>query len=186
VYFVDWSDIQIDIFDLVTYENILLFTANVGEAEVKGLEGDITWLATDALTLSAAFSVNDTELTSVPSTASNLVPVGSELPLTANFQGNINVRYDFQMAGKDAYAQLGVYHRGDSSTTIVAADNQELSDYTLADVSFGVHVNEWNLKLFVTNLTDERTELFKSIQDGPARTVTSRPRTVGLKLSRDF
>lgn len=185
-YFIDWSDIQIDIFDTTTYEGILLFTANVGEAEVKGIEADMAFLATDALTLSAAISLNETELTSRPSGAVNLLPAGSDLPLTPTFQGNANARYDFRMAGMDAFAQLGVQHRGSTFTTLAINGNQQLDSYSLADASFGVKVSGWNVRLLVTNLTNERTELFKSIQDGPARTVTSVPRTISLKLSRDF
>ncbi|MFQ6007243.1 MAG: TonB-dependent receptor, partial [Woeseia sp.] len=78
-YFIDWADVQIDIFDPAI--SFLLFTANVGEAEVTGVEGDFTWFPTDNLTLSGAFSFNDTELTSRPSGADNLLPAGTDLPL---------------------------------------------------------------------------------------------------------
>ena len=182
-YFIDWSDLQLDIFDPPTY-GLLLFTANVGEAEVKGVEGDFTFLATDSLTLSGAFSFNDSELTYVP-VGVDVSPVGSDLALSAKFQGNVNARYDFNLSGRDAYAQLGLTHRGSTVTSIVA-DIQPLDAYTLANASFGVNINEWNVKVFVSNLANDRSDLFISCQDGPCRTVTSRPRTLSLKLSRDF
>lgn len=185
VYYIEWADMQIDLFDPSRFGN-LLFTANVGEAEVKGIEGDVTWLATSALNLSAAFSFNDTELTDRPAASTNLMPVGSDLPLAPKFQGNINARYEFILAGLDAYAQIGVQYRGSTYTTLEVINKEDLDAYTLGDVSGGVKVNDWNVKLLVSNVTNERTELFKSSQDGPARTLTSRPRTVGLKLSRSF
>ncbi|MFQ5549482.1 MAG: TonB-dependent receptor, partial [Woeseia sp.] len=183
-YFIDWSDIQIDIFDPAI--SFLLFTANVGEAEVKGIEGDFTWYPTDQFTLTGAFSFNDTELTSRPSGADNLLPAGSDLPLSPSFQGNLTGRYDFQIGDRDAYAQVSVRHSGGSFTTLVAANAENLDSYTIADASFGVDFEGWRVSLFLSNLTDERSELFKTIQDEIRRTVTSRPRTLSLRLSRDF
>ncbi len=183
-YFVDWSDMQVDIFDPPVF-GLLLFTANLGKAEVKGIEGDFTFLASESLTLSGAFSFNDTELTDSGNSEA-LTPVGSDLALTPTFQGNLNVRYDFDLAGMDAYAQLAVQHRGDAVTSIVVGDFFDLSSYTMADASFGVNMDKWRVKVFVNNLTDKRSELFKGDQDNIDRTVTSRPRTLSLKLSYDF
>ncbi|MFQ6004879.1 MAG: TonB-dependent receptor [Woeseia sp.] len=183
-YFIDWSDIQIDIFDPAI--SFLLFTANVGEAEVKGIEGDFTWYPTDQFTLTGAFSFNDTELTSRPSGADNLLPAGSDLPLSPSFQGNLTGRYDFQIGDWESFAQLSVRHSGDSFTTLVVANAENLDSYTIVDASFGVDFEGWRVSLFLSNLTDERSELFKTIQDEIRRTVTSRPRTLSLRLSRDF
>lgn len=184
-YFIDWSDIQIDIFDPAI--SFLLFTANSGEAEIIGGEGDFTFLVTDNLTLSGAFSVNFTELTKG---AANLEPVGSDLPLTPKFQSNVNLRYDFQpIAGIEPYAQFSIRYAGDTFTTLQTSNKQDLDSYVIADASIGMKMDQWSLRLFVNNLTDKRSELFKTIQDvgvTPARTVTSRPRTVSLRLSYDF
>jgi len=185
MYFIEWAEMQIDLFDPARFGN-LLFTANVGEAEVKGLEGDFSWLATDSLSLSAFFSLNDTEFTDRPASSDNLLPVGSDLPLAPKFQGNLTARYDFQLAGLDAFAQSTVYYRDSTYTTLEVRNKEDLDSYTMADISFGVSISDWNLRLLVSNLTDERPEFFKSSQDGPARTVTSRPRTIGLRLSRHF
>jgi outer membrane receptor protein involved in Fe transport len=184
VYFVDWSDVQIDIFDQAI--NQLLYTANAGEAEVTGVEGDITYLASEDWTISGAFSFNDTELTNRPAGADNLLPPGSDLALTPSFQGNVNVRYDFDLAGRDAYAQLGVQHRGSTHTSVVINEDFPLDSYTVADLSFGLIMDNWNVNLFINNLTDERGELFISNQDDIPRTVVNRPLNVGLKLSYHF
>ena len=184
-YFIDWTDVQIDIFDADLF-GILLFTANAGEAEVTGVEGDLTWYPTEQFSLSGAFSFNDTELTSRFPTASNLFPAGTDLPLSPSFQGNISGRYDFQLGGMDAYAQLAVRHTGSTFTTLVVSNAENLDSYTIADASFGLSMDRWNVRVFVNNLTDERSELFKTIQDEIRRTVTSRPRTLSVKLSLDF
>ena len=184
VYRIDWDNIQIDIFDQAI--NVLLFTANSGVAEVTGLEGDIILLATDNLTLNAAFSFNDTELVDRPDGASNLSPDGSDLALTPSFQGNFGIRYDFEVKGLDAYSILAVQHRGNTHTSVVVAEDFDLSSYTMADASFGFGRDNWKAGVFISNLTDKRSELFIGDQDDIVRTVTSRPRTIGVKLSYDF
>lgn len=184
VYFIDWSDVQIDIFDQNV--NRLLYTANAGQAEVMGLEGDLTFLVSNDWTLTGAFSLNDTELTDRPAGATNLLAPGSDLALTPSFQGNLNVRYDFDLVGKDAYAQLGVQHRGSSHTSVVIDEDFPLDGYTTADLSFGVIVDNWNVNLFINNLTNKRAQLFISNQDDIPRTVVNRPLNVSLKLSYNF
>ncbi len=184
VYFIDWTAVQIDIFDQTV--NRLLYTANAGQAEVTGLEGDFTFLASDNWTLSGAFSFNDTELTDRPVGADNLLPPGSDLALTPTFQGNVNVRYDFELAGNMAYAQLGVQHRGDTNTSVVINENFPLDSYTTADLMFGMDMENWSVNLFINNLTDERAELFISNQDDISRTVVNRPLNAVLKVSYHF
>lgn len=184
VYLIDWSEVQIDIFDQAI--NQLLYTANAGEAEVTGLEGDFTYLASDNWTISGAFSFNDTELTDRPSGADNLLAPGSDLALTPSFQGNLNVRYDFDLAGNEAYARLGLQHRGSTNTSVVINENFPLDSYTTADLAFGMIRDNWNVNLYVNNLTDERAELFISNQDDIPRTVVNRPFNVGLKISYHF
>ncbi|MFM9977105.1 MAG: TonB-dependent receptor [Sphingomonadaceae bacterium] len=60
---------------------------------------------------------------------------------------------------------------------------QKLAAYSAFNASFGVSKDEWRVEVFGDNLTDERPELFKSGNDGELRTTTSRPRTIGLRVS---
>ena len=61
VFFLDISDLQTTIFDTSIVN--LFFSDNAADAEVTGLEGDITWAPTGNLTMGAAFSFLDTEIT---------------------------------------------------------------------------------------------------------------------------
>ncbi len=184
VYFIDWSEVQIDIFDQAI--NQLLYTANAGEAEVMGLEGDFTYLASDNWIISGAFSFNNTELTGRPAGADNLLATGSDLALTPSFQGNLNLRYDFDLAGNEAYAQLGLQHRGSTHTSVVINEDFPLDSYTTADLALGMIKDNWKVNVYIKNLTDERAELFISNQDDISRTVVNRPFNVGLKVSYNF
>lgn len=61
--------------------------------------------------------------------------------------------------------------------------SQKLKAYSTVSASLGVRKDEWRVELFADNITDERPELYKSANDGEIRTTTSRPRTIGLRIS---
>ena len=55
--------------------------------------------------------------------------------------------------------------------------------YNTFSASFGVSKDDWSLEFYGENLTDERPELYKSGNDGEVRVTTSRPRTIGMRVS---
>ena len=86
---------------------------NVGEAEITGIDGDFTWLATQNLTVSGAFSVLDTEITDLnPELEGIAAPEGSELPFAANFSANLRARYDFDLTDATNFGDLRGYLTG--------------------------------------------------------------------------
>ena len=113
-YYSEITDLQTSRYD-PTNISFLVFTDNVGDAEIKGLDADLTWLATDDLVINAAFSLLDTELTSVNSELVGIAAgVGSQLPYSAEFSGNINARYFFELDGdKRGYVNGSVSYTGD-------------------------------------------------------------------------
>lgn len=58
-----------------------------------------------------------------------------------------------------------------------------LGAYSTFAASFGVSKDAWRLEIYGDNLSDERPELYRSGNDGENRTTTSRPRTIGLRVS---
>ncbi|MEW9796665.1 TonB-dependent receptor [Alteromonas sp. CYL-A6] len=113
-YYSEITDLQTSRFD-PTNISFLVFTDNVGDAEIKGLDADITWLATDDLVVTAAFSLLDTELTRINEELNGISPgVGAELPYSANFSGNVAARYFFELdGGKRGYVNASVSYTGD-------------------------------------------------------------------------
>ena len=113
-YYSEITDLQTSRYD-PTNISFLVFTDNVGDAEIKGLDADLTWLATDDLVINAAFSLLDTELTSINSELEGIAAgVGSQLPYSAEFSGNINARYFFELeGGKRGYVNGSVSYTGD-------------------------------------------------------------------------
>ncbi|MAI90009.1 TonB-dependent receptor [Ponticaulis sp.] len=182
IYQIDWSNLQLSIQDISVSQ--LTFVDNVGEASILGSEGSVAFAATPELTLSAAYSYNDTELSSLPGSIVNLAPVGSSLAYTPEFQGNIMARYERSLTSEyDGYVQGAIQYSDESYNSIVLADRVLIDSWTNVDVSAGISTDKWAASLYVENLTDER--IVRSVQTSDPRNLeyVSRPRTIGARLS---
>ena len=111
------------------------------------------------------------------------------------FQANLRVRYEFTVAGYDAFGQLVGTHRAHSLSTTdrlrtelvtnvsVAYDQPEFS--TL-DGSIGISKDAWNLQLYGTNLTDKRGVVFSTYTQWIKTDTVNRPRTFMLRFGYRF
>ena len=225
-YAIDWKSIQIAAFD----QNISnqTFVSNLANGKIKGVEGDITARPSQGLTISAGFSYNDTELTGCTTNAiaqllcsqGVVVPVGSPLALSPKFQGNIQLRYEWETStGLKPFVQAGFHHVGSTISSDLANTNilytgcnspyavcgqtsvingvtvtpgsaiqlQPSSfaqaGYSTFEASIGVSKDNWSITVFGDNLGDKRPQLFTSANDGEVRVTTSRPRTIGMRVS---
>ncbi|MEM7081126.1 MAG: TonB-dependent receptor [Pseudomonadota bacterium] len=100
----------------------LVFIENVGDADIQGIDTDLQWAPTDNLTITGAASWVDSEITRLnPQLEGIAVPVGSELPFTADFSFNVRARYDWRLNGfgADAFVQAGITYTGDSKAGII-------------------------------------------------------------------
>ena len=124
------SDLQTSRYD-PTNISFLVFTDNVGDAEIRGIDADLTWLATDNLIINAAFSVLDTELTSINDALDGIAPpVGSKLPYSADFSGNIRAQYFYELEGG-----LTGYINGSISYTGDRLASMSMDAYALEDAA---------------------------------------------------
>lgn len=157
-YYSEISDLQTSRYD-PTNISFLVFTDNVGAAEIKGIDGDFTWVATDNLVISGAFSFIDTELTSVNDQLKGIAPaVGSRLPYSAKFSGNLQAQYFYHIA-KDmtGYINGSISYTGDrlagmamdaymieDATKLIYGTGSGLSIQKEADVFAGVNYQDSN------------------------------------------
>ncbi|MCB1647316.1 MAG: TonB-dependent receptor [Pseudomonadales bacterium] len=190
IYAINWDNIQVSHFDS---QNISIFTIvdNGGDAEIRGIEGDLIFSATENLMLFAGFSYNDTELTSVNPTFDFVVAdAGSELPLTPDLQLTARARYEWDIGKGHAHWQLGGKYASESFNSLVdipVTDPRQKQDaYAILDATLGYRQDGWSVELFIDNLTDERAELHINKQDFRERITTNRPRSIGMKVSWDF
>ncbi len=105
------------------------------------------------------------------------------------------------MGNFPSYIKSAVTYAGkrwnDLDTTNVPA-RQEMSAYTLVNLSAGVARDSWSVGLFINNVTDERAEIDIAdpgygtgipgyVPPGTAwTTMTNRPRSYGLRFSQGF
>jgi outer membrane receptor protein involved in Fe transport len=184
IYRIDWDGLQVGITDLSI--SVITFTTNAADAEILGFEGDLTWAPSDNLTLGAAWSFNDTEMVRVPEGVTDIAPPGSNLALAPELQFNLSGRYQWSIGEYDPYAQL-VYAYTDEQFSSIVVDNRfQQRSYNTVDAAIGFDMENMTVELFGENLTDERAELFINSLDTDLRITTNRPRTIGVRISRDF
>ena len=100
---------------------------------------------------------------------------------------NVSIRYPTFNATAGYAASVPVTYNGvtirpgDVVTPLRASQPQ--ASYNTFSSAIGVSRDDWTLELFAENLTDERPELYKSGNDGELRITTSRPRTIGMRVS---
>jgi iron complex outermembrane receptor protein len=184
VFFLDISDLQTTIFDTSIVN--LFFSDNAADAEVRGLEGDITWAPTGNLTMGAAFSFLDTEITDTLTPSSD-VQEGLELAYAPEFQGNVWMRYEWTMGnGWMAHVMPSISHSAKSYSDIITINRMDVPSWTMANVTAGVSSDKWMVEAFVTNLTDEQVVTGANYVNDRERLALAPPTTLGVRVSFEF
>jgi len=161
-YYSKISDLQTSRYD-PTNISFLVFTDNVGDAEIKGIDGDFSWVATDNLIISGAFSLIDTELTSVNAQLDGIAPsAGSRLPYSAKFSGNLQAQYFYPIKQDiTGYINGSISYTGErlagmamdaymieDATNLIYGTGSGLSIEKEADVYSGVNYQDSNGETF--------------------------------------
>jgi len=204
----DWKDFQFSYLG----QNGLTEIRNAGQAQVRGAEVELNWAATYNLNISGGFAIYDATITEdyCSQTDADGKPVpecydadrpydralaGSRLPLTAEFKGNVTARYTFDLGSYEAYWQATAMHLGDRTTDLREAQRELIDDldaYSMVDLSAGLKKNGWSLDFFLKNAFDKRAELGKFSQCATLTcgfqpyTITSQPRTFGVRFAKTF
>jgi outer membrane receptor protein involved in Fe transport len=185
-FYVDISNLQTTIFD-PSITN-LFFSANAADAEIYGLEADFTLApySVPGLTIAGALSILDTEITDVLIPTDDVVE-GGELAFAPSFQGNLRLRYEFDLTSTlGAYIQPQVTHSASKFTDIIEINKLELDSYTVVDFAVGVERDQWNAEIYADNLFDERAQISGNFVNDRARIVTNRPLTVGVRIGYEY
>lgn len=202
LFFLKWDDIQFSYLGL----NGLTEIRNAGNAEVRGLEVDLSWAATDNLTITGGFALTDTELASdycfdASACSPPNAPAGTQLPVTPKFKGNVTARYGFPLGGMDGHVQLAAVYQGSNWADLQTADRLplgQLAAYTTADFALGASADNYEYEFFIQNLFDKRGEVTFTTQcaingfDGNTLcgnqpyTIPNRPRLIGFKYTQKF
>lgn len=185
-FFVDVTDLQATIFDTSIVN--LFFNANVGDAEIKGVEGDLTWapLSMEGLTFSGAFSFLDTEITEVKIPTDD-VRVGDSLSFAPKYQFNARARYEFETGGGlTAHIMPQIVHSAKSFSDIIVKNRDEIQGWTKLSASAGLTSDRWTGEIFVDNILDSNIELNRQHINDVSRVSYARPLNIGARLSVNF
>jgi iron complex outermembrane receptor protein len=181
VYVSDWENVQYTIYDF-SLSRCCGSVYNLGDAEIKGLEFDVTALLSERWTLSASAAFNDGE-TVGDFTLFNgrlAVPDGSPLPNVPDVKANIWTRYGFDAGRFDAYVQAAWSYTGSSVNEIRPDQASPQSSYNYLHLKTGIAKETWGIDLFIRNVTDEVAQIYVSPRPYEPSTTTNRPRTYGI------
>jgi iron complex outermembrane receptor protein len=207
----EWKNFQFSFLGL----NSVTIIVNGGSARIRGMENELEWAATNALTLSTSFTLLDPRLTSnycgtqgitdcpdqvTPQAfGSNFIgpqaPAGTNLPITPKFKGNIVARYTFdEVAGWRPFGQAAFVYQTQTAPTLRVDETQIMGmqpAYGLLDLAMGASVNQLMLQFVVTNAADRRAQLSRFAQTVPAvdnqtYIIPAQPRTFAIKFGQKF
>ena len=212
VFWEDWNNFQFSFLGL----NSVTIIVNGGNARIKGMENELVWLPTNALTLSASFTVIDAKLTQnycgqqgvtncptqdtfaayQPDLIGPQAPAGTNLPITPRFKGNIIGRYTFdEIGGWKPFGQASMVYQSQASQALRVDQAQALGNtpaYGLIDLSAGATLNhQTTVQLVVTNVADRRAQLSRfaainPVLDNQTYVIPAQPRTIAIKFGQKF
>jgi outer membrane receptor protein involved in Fe transport len=122
-------------------------------------------------------------------------PEGTSLPVTPKWKANLTLRQTFPLGSWDSFWRASLVYKGKSRADLRDLENSILGDqpsYEIIDVSAGVSKDAYSFELFVNNVADERTVLYRTVQCGETicgsqpYVYTTPPRTIGLKFTQRF
>jgi len=186
VYYESWSGVQqVNALSSCGY----VYTANAGNAEVKGAELEIEAIVAPELTVSANAGYADAALVSSTLIDAGFNP-GTPIQQVPKWTSSASIAYHHSLGNG-----LVLIARADN--TYVGSRTDEtfsintLPSYDLANIRAGVEGERWSAVLFVNNVADKRALLNNITQDAVNlatynRVAVSQPRTVGLDFNYRF
>jgi iron complex outermembrane receptor protein len=184
VFYQEWEDFQFSYLG----QNGLTIIRNAAQAQINGIEADLTWVVTSGLTLTAGAAYTDAELTenycgtvyldtgapvtdcndpNAPEGTSLQAPEGTELPVTPKFKGTFTARYEFGLGSFDAHLQGAVVYSDHSWSDLRVVDREIIGvqpSYTMVDLTAGIGRNSYAFELFANNVFDEVAEISRTAQ----------------------
>jgi iron complex outermembrane receptor protein len=214
----DWKSTQIQFFNPSALGN-LAFVTNGADYRVRGFELQLVWRLMQGLTVDGSAAWNRTEQQNNPSLIVNNpalagtpyesllgTPItsitnvfgtpGSHLAQSPSFQGNLRIRYDWQVNSYGAFAQIAGTHIGSSLANVgivppiapVGSTHINYTDpaYSTLDAALGVSKDNWTAEIYGQNVTDERGIVFTSASQAIETQTVIRPRVLGMKVGYKF
>ncbi len=177
-FFMDWTDVQ----QAVRLSCGFGFVGNVGAAESKGAELELSAQVTDNLFVFATAGYTNAKFTETSEEVG--VTKGDRIANSAKFTGSLSGLYQWTVRDlSEAYVQLSVIHTGDKIDVGFLSDvHPILPAFTTVELRLGLQRDNWEVILWGKNLTDERGQLTYWKYEPTALDAINviRPRTFGI------
>ncbi|HZW60023.1 MAG TPA: TonB-dependent receptor [Woeseiaceae bacterium] len=182
-----WEDYQLGVTDPGPLFATMII--NVGDAEIDGLEIDMSALPMDGL----EFELNALFLNAETTSDNSFIGVdaGARLPVSPELKVSSSLQYTFPQTlyGGNPYARVQYSYYGDSlngveCNTADCFDPVVQPSYSISDVKFGIEAEGWEVNVFLNNLTDERARLYVTDYAPPGVVRVNRPREYGVGFTR--
>lgn len=209
VYQMDWKDVQLEATDpsFNIGEPFQVVIANLGDAEVRGIDFDMNWAVTENILFGANLThIFDAEVMAPESFPDARFPGGqatlgldavARLPLFADSNWSAFIEFSDEVSwfdGGEYYLRL--QHNSEDSAFNQLSDSANSprstqGDYEVTDFKIGFKSDQWDGQIYVNNISDERGVTFNDTSDfdtffGRSSINIVRPRTIGVKLGFNF
>lgn len=185
-YYIKWSDIIQQIRLACGFQ----FKVNTGAAEIKGFEVELMAMPIDGLTFTFSLGHSDAKITD-PGAASAIVSAGDPIQGVPNWTVSSSAEYIFPLANSmDGFLRADYNYYGRSFSTN-NGEQRKRPSWNVLNLRVGVIRDDWEITLFVNNVTNEHANLADSRSiaaetPGRQRLVTNRPRTIGVDVRTRF
>lgn len=186
----DFSDLQVFTF-IQTGEVPVLVLENASDANVKGIELDITALLAEGLTVSLSAAFMDSELVDYQTTGTGTDLSGNKLVNTPEASISTIVKYDYEIENAGIVTtMLSAAYKDDIffSTANDPLASQEAHTLVNARVGYVSESGSWEVALFGNNLTDKEYKVnVGDLTDfGFYSRILGAPRSFGIELNYNY
>ncbi len=186
-YYDDWSRIQSDRYRT----SGLAYTANVADARIAGLEGEVTydWPFGFSLHFNGLLSTSQIRNPNPDFDA----PIIDDLPGVPKVSGGMLAAYEHALTADVSLRLVAeTSYVGRSTLTFDAGQVQRMGHYIRSELSAELVARNWSLLAYVANPLDDEGDTFaygnpfSFSQQGVRQATPQRPRTVGVRLAAAF
>lgn len=196
VFYYDYEDLQSTVFSSDPLTNTIrqVYT-NVGDADVLGVDAELTWVPVEPLFLKLSYTYLDTEITdsngfqNFPGTNQpnpNASLVGNELSTAPSNQLALLARYTYRLSDNmDLSLQYNMSYTGDQWRSVDNEPFQFDEATTLHNVNVTLAGNggQWEISAWGKNLSDELDMTWQFVVGGIQRRQYYPPRTYGVNAT---
>ncbi len=165
------------------------YIANAGKAEIKGFEIELMAAPIDGLTVTFALGYADAKITDAEGVAG--VTEGDIIQGVPNWTVAASGEYIFPLNSDMEGLLRGDFNHYGRSFSTNNGEQRLRPAWTALNLRAGVIKDDWEITLFVDNVTNEHANMADSRSiaaetSGRPRIVTNRPRTIGIDVRTHF